>query len=257
MKWILWISVGLILNVNAFAQQERSHIRKGNKLYSEGKLEEASSEYNEALGVKNDLTEGVFNLGNVAYQSKDFETAVKQFETAAMMSENDQVKAKAYHNIGNSLLEAKQYDKSIEAYKNALRLNPKDMETRYNLAYAMEMLRQNPQQQQQDQQKQDQDQEKKDQDQQQQDQQNQENQDQQSQQQKQEEQNQDQQDQQAQNQQGQDQQEQQQAQPREGQLTKEEAERLLEALRHEEQKVQENLVNKKIKAEKRTIEKDW
>lgn len=254
MKWILWISAGLILSLNAFAQQERSHIRKGNKLYQDQKLEEAANEYNEALGIKNNLKEGVFNLGNVAYQNKDYETAVKQFETAAMMSDDDQVKAKAFHNIGNSLLEAKQFDKSIEAYKNALRLNPEDMDTRYNLAYAMEMLRQNPQQQQQQQDQQDQDQEKQDEEQQE----NEENQDQQSQQQNQEDGEQQEQDQQqAQNEQGQEGQEQSPPQPREGRLTKEEAERLLEALRQEEQRVQEQLVNKKIKGEKRNIEKDW
>jgi len=244
------------------AQEERSHIRKGNKYFKEGKIEEASKEYNEAIKIKNDLPEGVYNLGNVEYQKKDFAKAAEKYETAAMMTKDNEQQAKAYHNMGNSFLEAKDYNKSIEAYKKALRLNPKDMDTKYNLAYAMQMLKNNPQEQQQDQEQNEdnKDEEKEDQENKQDQQQDGENEDQQDQeQQKQEQQDQEkEQDQQAQNKEGQGgEEEKQQPQPQEGQLSKEEAERLLEALMQEEQKVQEELANKKIKAEKRNIEKDW
>ena len=240
-----------------FAQQERSYVRKGNQKYIEGKYEEAEREYNKALDIKNNLTEGVFNLGDVAYQSKDYEKAIKQFETAAMLAKNDQLKAKAYHNIGNSYLDAGQYDKSIDAYKNSLRLNPGDMDTKYNLAYAQRMLEENPQQNQQNQDKQDQD--KEDQQKDKQDQQDQENQDQQDQQQAEQDKKEQQQNQQQQSQEQQaKEEEQQQQQPREAQISKEDAQRLLEALMQEEQKVQEQIVNKKLPpAEKRKVEKDW
>lgn len=248
---IMMFIIAVLLMLHVQAQQERSHVRKGNKYYSEGDLEKASNEYNDALGIKNDLTEGVFNLGNVAFKKQEFEQAAEKFETAAMMSEDRQVKAKAFHNMGNTFMEAKQYDKSVEAYKNALRLDPKDEATRYNLAYAQEMLRKNPPQDQEQQQDQDQDQDQKDD-------QEKKDQDQQSEQQKQDEQQKEQQDQQAENQQGEKEEgEQKTPQPREGQLTKEEALRLLEALKDEEQKLQEELAKKKIKAEKREIEKDW
>src|SRR5688572_1242240 len=136
-----------------FAQQERSYVRKGNQKYMEGKYDEAEKEYNNALNIQNNLTEGVFNLGDVAYQKKDYEGAAKQFETAAMLAKDNPLKAKAYHNLGNTYLDAAQYGKSIEAYKNALRHNPNDLDTKYNLAYAQQMLKKNPQQNQQNQDK--------------------------------------------------------------------------------------------------------
>jgi len=244
----------LIASHQLFAQEERGYVRKGNQKYIEGKYDEAEKEYSKALDIKNSLTEGVFNLGDVAYQKKDYEQAAKQFETAAMLAKDNQLKAKAYHNLGNTYLDAAQYDKSIEAYKNALRLNPNDMDTKYNLAYAQQMLKSNPQQNQQnqDQEDKDQNQDKKDQ------QQNQQNQDQQ----QQAEQNQQEQQQQQQSQEQQqakeDQAEQQQAQPKEGQISKEDAKRLLEALMQQEQKVQQQIVNKKLPpAEKKNVEKDW
>ncbi|HXH17904.1 MAG TPA: tetratricopeptide repeat protein, partial [Chitinophagales bacterium] len=180
--------------------------------------------------------EGVFNLGDVAYKKQDYQRAVQQFETAAMVAKDNLTKAKAYHNLGNTYLDAGQYDKSIEAYKNALRLNPNDMDTKYNLAYAQRMKKENPQQNRQNQQSQNQD--KKEQEQQA---------------------NQKQQQQQAQQQQAQEEQaQQQQAQPKEGQISKEDARRLLEALMQQEQKVQQRIVNKKMPpAEKKKVEKDW
>lgn len=230
-----------------FAQQERSYVRKGNQKYIEGKYDEAEKEYNKALDIKNMLPEGVFNLGDVAYKKKDYERAARQFETAAMVAKDNRTKAKAYHNLGNTYLDAAQYDKSIEAYKHALRLNPNDMDTKYNLAYAQRMLKKNPQQNQQNQ-----DNNQDNQNQQQQNNQNQ-------QQQEADRKNKEQQQQEQQQQQQQAQEEQaQQSQPKQGQISKEDAQRLLEALMQQEQKVQQQIVNKKLPpAEKKRVEKDW
>ena len=127
------------------AQEERGLVRQGNQRYIEGKWDEAEKEYNKALNVKNNLPESVFNLGDVAYQKQDFQKAASQFETAAMLATDNQQKAKAYHNLGNAYLEAKQYDKSIEAYKNALRNKPDDKEARENLQKALlELKKKNP-----------------------------------------------------------------------------------------------------------------
>jgi len=241
------------------AQEERGLVRQGNQRYIEGKWDEAEAEYNKALSVNNNLPESVFNLGDVAYQKQDFQKAATQFETAAMLATDNQQKAKAYHNLGNSYLEAKQFDKSVEAYKNALRLNPADMDTKYNLAYAQQMLKKNSEQQQQNQDKENQeDKEKKEQEKKQQDQ----NQDQQNKEQQQKEgekkEEQNQQDKQANEQKGEEKDaQQQQGQPKQAQLSKEDAQRLLEALMQQEQKVQQQIINKKLPPEKKTTEKDW
>src|SRR4051812_1064479 len=98
------------------AQEERGLVRTGNQRYIEGKYDEAKKEYNQALGVKNSLPEGVFNLGDVAFKKEDFKKAKEQYETAIMLMKDDQQKAKAYHNLGNACLKMKNYEESIAAY---------------------------------------------------------------------------------------------------------------------------------------------
>jgi len=168
------------------------------------------------------------------------------------MAEDPETRSRVYHNMGNSLLEAGQYGPSIEAYKESLRLNPGDMDTKYNLAYAKQKLQEQQQQQQQQQQNQ---QEK---DQQQQDQQQDQEQQQQDQQQpdQQDQQQPDQQDQQQQDQQEQQEQDQQQqAQPL--QISREDAERMLNAIQQQENEVKEKVDKKKAAVAKVKTEKDW
>jgi len=249
---ILIIS-GLIfmLPVLVHGQAERKYIRQGNKQYKEEVFDESEILYRKALEKEQQSYSGEFNLGDAMYKQEKFEDAARGFHKLAE-NQTDPVKlGELYHNIGNSLLKANQLEASIEAYKQALRNNPADNETRHNLAYAQQM-----QQQQQDQQDQDQNQDQQDQDQDQnQDQQDQDqNQDQQNQ-----DQNQDQQDQQ-QNQdqqdqpQNQDQQQQQQQQP---QISREDAQRMLQALQQDEQELQEKLKKQKAQATKVKVLKDW
>ena len=216
---------------------------------------DAEVNYKKALQKNEDFLKADFNLGDALYKQGRYEEAVDKFEKIIEKSDNNIVKGSSHHNIGNAHLQnffknpqenQGKLDESIESYKNALRNNPRDNEARYNLEMA-KRLKQQMQQQQQQQQNQDQDQENKDQkDQQKQDQQNKDNKDQQKQeQQKQEQKDQD----------KKDQEEQQQA--KEGEMTKEEAERLLEALKNEEDKLQEKLKKKKVKGGKKYIEKDW
>lgn len=227
----------------SFGQAERKHVRQGNDLYAREKFEKSEAKYYEALEEKHDFAEGIFNLGDALYEQEKYEDAARQFEMAANMKVSEEMKGQAYHNLGNTLLKSQKLPESIEAYKEALRHNPNDLETKHNLMHAMRLQQQQEQQQQQDQEQNEENEEENEE----------ENQDQQ---QNEEQENQEEQAQQEQ-QQEQQEQEQQQSQPREAQMSKEEAERLLEALKHEEQKVQEKLQKKKIKAEKRNVEKDW
>ncbi len=234
----------------ASAQTERRPVRQGNELYKQGKFDEAMQKYDAALEKKPSLPEAIYNKGNVFFQKEEFDNAQKQFETAAMLSANPMDKAKAFHNMGNAYMYAGKLKESVQAYKNSLRHNPSDMETKYNLAYALQMLKKQQEeggddnQQQED--KQDQQDENKDQnnqgDKQEQDQQNKE--------QKQDEQQQD---------KGKDSEdgEQQKPQPKQAQLSKEDAAKLLEALQNEEQKVQEKLQKQKGEPVRVKIEKDW
>merc|ERR1711916_287453 len=112
----------------------------------------------------NKSVKGEFNLADALYEQEDYENAAKLFQDLAKKELEPDQKAEVFHNLGNSFLEAEKYQESIEAYKNALRNNPRDMDSKYNLEYARKKLEEQQQQDQQDkedQQDQDQDQQDK------------------------------------------------------------------------------------------------
>lgn len=249
MKRLLMILL-VLLTLPALAQEEKKYIRQGNKLYEEKKFSEAEKSYREALDKKKDSFKAVFNLGDAYYKQGKYKEAADQFEILTSRQASHDTLAKVFHNLGNSLLMQKQYEKSIGAYKNALKMNPADEDSRYNLAYAQKMLKQQQQQQQknnqqqqdqknQDKNKQDQQQNKgndqdknKNQDKNKEDNKNNENKDQEN---------------------GQDQQ-----QKEEQQISKERAERLLDALSNEEKDIQKKLKKRQGKGKAMPQSgKDW
>ncbi|WP_370453467.1 tetratricopeptide repeat protein [Parabacteroides sp. AM08-6] len=148
-------------------------MREGNKLYEQEKYTESEIAYRKSLDVNPRSTEGTYNLANSLYKQKKFPEAAEQYQLAAgqaeKMMETPEGRtrlAEIFHNVGNIGMQTKEYAKSVEAYKQSLRLNPKDDETRYNLALAQKLLQDQQQQnddQNQDQNKdQDKDQDKKD-----------------------------------------------------------------------------------------------
>ncbi len=249
------VLIGMICfcQVNLLAQQELKHIREGNDYYETQDFEKARQSYLKGVEANADSYGAAFNLGDALYKGGQYEEAATHFKSLVQKATTNEQKAESYHNLGNSLLETQKYQESVDAYKNALRNNPNDEATRYNLAYALQKLKEQQQQQQQNQQNQDQ----QNQDQQNKENQDQQNQDQQQDQQKQEEQKnqeQQQQNQQQQNKEGENQE--QQAPPPQG-ISKEDAERLLEALQNQEQELQEELKKKKVKAKSSKVAKDW
>jgi len=124
-----------------FAQKaERKNVREGNKLYKKEKYTESEISYRKSLEVNPRSIEGTYNLGNSLYKQGKFPEAAEQYQLIAAQ-EKDPVKlAQVFHNLGNISMKNKQYDKSIQAYRQSLRLNPKDDETRYNLALAQKLL---------------------------------------------------------------------------------------------------------------------
>lgn len=229
MKWVKFISIYILvlLAVTAFAQQERKFIRKGNRLYEKENFQESEIQYRKAIDKDKNSYNASFNIGDALYKQEKYEDATKQFSELSNKQISKEDKSKLYHNIGNSMLQNQKLKESIDAYKEALRNNPTDMDTKYNLAYAQKMMKQ--QQQQQDQNKDQQDKDKKE---------------------DKKDQNKDQQNQDQQNKNDQ----QQQQQP---QISKEDAERLLQALANDEKKTQEKLKDEKGKAVKARLVKEW
>lgn len=232
----------------AVAQQERKYIREGNDLFDKQDFEKAEVEYRKAADKKENSFEAAFNTADALYKQKKYEEALKQFSQLAAGEKDKQRLGELYHNIGNTLLAMEKTDESIEAYKESLRNNPTSEATKYNLEFARHKKQQDQQQ------NQDKNQDKnQDQNQDQQDQKNQDKQDQH----KQDQQNQDK----GQNQQDKQKQPQQpkeQEQP--GKISKEAAQRLLEALQHDEKQVQEKVQKQKAqeqKAKRMKIDKNW
>ena len=236
----------------AYAQRsDRSFVRKGNRMFKDSLLIKAEENYLKAVDMNPQLYEGNFNLGNAYTAQQKPNEAVDQYRKTAnalemrkkeLMDNPDsnskelerckEELAMTYHNTGVVYHMCEQYDKAVYAYKQALRNNPSDDETRYNLILAQRMLKQ--QQQQENQQQQQQDQQQDQQEQQQQEQQQQEQQ-----------------------QQEQQQQEQEQQQAEQQDMSQENAEQILEAAMQDEKDIQER-VQQLIKVQpQKPLEKDW
>jgi len=236
----------IVLAFSSQAQNERKFVRQGNNYYESAmkdsvkldtiQFNKAEIEYRKALEKKPDDPKWNFNLADALYKQKKYEESAEKFKDIADRTSDNIEKSRALHNMGNSMLMNNKLDESIAAYKEALRNNPKDLETKYNLLYAMNMKKKQQEQQKKDQdknkdQKKDQkkDQDKKDQ-----------NKDQKKDQDK----NKD--------QQNKDQQEQQ------NKISKQNAEQMLQALENSEKKIQEKVKKiQALKAQSKNVEKDW
>ena len=216
----------LLVASSAFAQKtERDYLRSGNKLYNDSLFIKAEVDYRKALEINPKSTDAMFNLGNSLLMQQKAKEAMEQFESASKVEKDKDKLAQIYHNMGVILQSSKQYPQCIEAYKESLRNNPKDDETRYNLALAQKLLK--DQQQNQDQ-NQDKNQDQKDQ-------------------------NKNQQEQDKKDQQNQNQQQQQQ---NKDEMSKENAQQLLNAVMQDEKNVQDK-VKKQLQIQGKKLDKDW
>ena len=227
------------------AQSDRSEVRAGNRDFRKGEFREAELDYKRALVEDSTSITAKYNLGNALYKTESYSEAELYLkglgDSLKSVSASKASKASdCFHNSGNLALKQKKYQEAVDAYKESLRLEPDNFETKSNLAYAQKMLKEQ-QQQQQNQQNQNQQQDQKDQQDQDQDKdQNQQNQDQ---------------NQQNQNQDQQNQQQQQQDQP---QITPQAAQQMLQAIEDKEKQTQDKV--KKAKAEQQKSkekEKNW
>ena len=166
-KYILF-TIFLLSVASVSAQKaERDYIRKGNRLFNDSVFVDAEVNYRKALEVNPKSTVSMYNLGNTLSQQQKFQDAMEQYVAAGKIEKDKMKLAHIYHNMGVLFQAGKDYAKAVEAYKMSLRNNPADDETRYNLALAHKMLKdqqqnqdQNQDQNKDQQQKQDQQQDK-------------------------------------------------------------------------------------------------
>lgn len=155
-KYILFV---IFVSVSAHVwgqKEERINIRKGNKLFADSTFVEAETRYRLALDVNPNSAIARYNLGNVLLSQHKPQEAMEQFTTALQLEKDKSKQAQIFHNMGVLHHQGNDYTKAIDAYKEALRRNPADDETRYNLVLAQKKLKEQQQQQQQQQNQQEQ-----------------------------------------------------------------------------------------------------
>ena len=122
-----------LLPLSSLAQTDRQYIRQGNKQFNAGDYANAEVSYRKAVEKNPKNPQAVYNLGNALLAQKKDSAAIEQFQNASKLETNPLRKYQSFHNMGVICQSHKMYGEAIEAYKNALRLNPADDETRYNL----------------------------------------------------------------------------------------------------------------------------
>ena len=254
-KYILLLFI-LVCVYTSQAQNERKFIRQGNKYFESAlkdksrldtvQFNKAEIEYRKALDKKPDDAKWDFNLADALYKQKKFEESAGKFKDISDRTFDKTEKSRALYNRGNSLLMNNKLDESIAAYKEALRNNPKDLETKYNLLYAMNMKKKQDQKKKQDKNK-DKDKNK--------DQNKDKNKDQNKDKNKDQDKKKDQDK--NKDQQNKDQQKQRQQQ-QQSKISKQNAEQMLQALENDEKKTQEKVKKiEALKAQSKRVEKDW
>ena len=131
----IFLSVGILP-----AQTDRKEIRSGNRAYNSNDIERAEIDYRRALAADSTSLFARYNLGNALYKKKNFEEAEKLVGPTVNSISDIDTRSATFHNLGNYALDGKKYKEAIDYYKDALRLNPGDYETKSNLAYAQKML---------------------------------------------------------------------------------------------------------------------
>ncbi|SRX52542.1 Photosystem I assembly protein Ycf3 [Aequorivita sp. CIP111184] len=152
---ISFVLCAVLVSLNSFAQpqskEQKNELRDSQNFLSEAQhslqkeeFSSAEADYRQAISLNPKSETAKYNLGTAYYGKEKNAEAMLRFKQAAQTATEKTEKHKAFHNLGNTYMNEKKYTEAVEAYKNALRNNPNDDETRYNLALAKDMLEKNP-----------------------------------------------------------------------------------------------------------------
>jgi tetratricopeptide (TPR) repeat protein len=233
----------LLASTSSFAQNKKSFLRNGNTLYADSSYKEAEMQYLKSLEKDQDYFNASFNLADAVYKQENYsdtDTSIgssTRFKTLINKTRNDEELAEVYHNLGNSLVKEQKLEEAINAYKNALRINPNDNETRHNLALSKQQKQKQEQEKENKEEKKENKEEEEEDKEEQKDDKEEENK-------KQENDN-------------EEDQKQNQSEEKKEEMSKEDAEKMLEAIQQQEKKLQEELQKKKFKGKKINLLKDW
>lgn len=142
---IVTVAFLLVGGTNAVAQTDRNLIRQGNRAFKSQKWAAAETQYRKAISKNQKNPQAIYNLGCALLAQQKDSLAMVQFGNAAQLESNIFRRSKSYHNMGVVMQNHREYAQAIEYYKMALRCNPQDNETRYNLALCKKLLKNNQQ----------------------------------------------------------------------------------------------------------------
>lgn len=114
-------------------------VNHGNAAYERHEYQVALEDYVSAAVYAPDLPEPYYDAGNANYRLEDYTAAGLQLERALRSAEGE-LAQRSYYNLGNVLFNAKQFDQAVEAYKEALRHDPNDVDAKHNLELALVWL---------------------------------------------------------------------------------------------------------------------
>lgn len=134
---ILLFGFCLLQSVVIYSQTQNSLIRRGNQLYKKGDFDKSLVEYEQAIKLDPQNASASYNFGNALFRKQKWEDAEKNFDNVIAGSKDNSLRQTAFYNKGVSLSKQKKIEESIEAYKNALRLNSNDEDARVNLQKAL------------------------------------------------------------------------------------------------------------------------
>ena len=140
-RYIWLIMMGMVCCLSVSAQSDRQFIRNGNRYYQEQNYAKAEVEYRKALNKNSRNTQAIYNLGCALLMQQKDSAAIVQLQQAGKIETAPKRKSMSYHNIGVICQKHQMYGEAIEAYKESLRHNPTDDETRYNLALCMRLAK--------------------------------------------------------------------------------------------------------------------
>ena len=235
----------LLTSIISFAQNKKSFLRDGNKLYADSNYTEAEIQYRKSLEKDQDYFNASFNLADAVYKQERYEESSALFGALIDNAPTESDLSKVYHNMGNSLVKEQKLDEAIDAYKNALRINPNDAETRHNLALCKKQKQEQEQQQEENKEDKEDKEDKEEQEENKEEKEGEKKEEQEKNEKKNENQEQKQEDQQK------------QQEEKKEEMSKEDAEKMLEAIQQQEKDLQKELQKKKVKGKRVKVLKDW
>ena len=127
-------------NEKSLQRESKEYLYTASEELNKEDFYEAEAIYRKAIALNPEDDTGKYNLGNAYYDKALNSEAMRRYQQSATIATNKIDKHRSFHNLGNTYMNSKQYQEAVESYKEALRNNPNDEETRYNLALAKKML---------------------------------------------------------------------------------------------------------------------